>query len=131
MPVAGRRCHTRFSATYSVLVRDLDGRIVARGRTANVSVTGIFVIAPIEEVPGLNEELLVEVALPRSPEPGDNRRPRKAHYLARVIRIRQIRQLVGLGMELLEKLTPADASRRAEHWASAQATSRVSRRARH
>ena len=106
MGISERRRYQRFSSTCPVVVRDLHGQVVARGRTSNTSVSGAFVIAPMDAAPSLGDQLLIEVKLLRSGGPHARRGPRRAHYLARVVRLRQIGQLVGLGMELTEQLAP-------------------------
>lgn len=106
MGISDRRRHKRISSTCPVVVRDLGGQVVARGRTSNASASGAFVIAPMETTPPLGDQLLIEMKLLRSGGPHTRRRPRRAHYIARVVRLRQIGQLVGLGMELIEQVVP-------------------------
>ena len=106
MGISDRRRYQRFSSTCPVVARDLHGQVVARGRTSNASANGAFVIAPMDAVPSLGDQLLIEMKLLRSGGPHTRRGPRRAHYLARVVRLRQIGQLVGLGMELTEQVVP-------------------------
>ncbi|HDZ21432.1 MAG TPA: hypothetical protein ENH78_09085 [Phycisphaerae bacterium] len=65
---------------------------------------GLFLIAPLEHRPHLNEHLLIEMDLNSPPYPGGPKVPQAAHYLARVVRTRRVGRLVGVGLELLNKI---------------------------
>ncbi|MHC4563085.1 MAG: PilZ domain-containing protein [Planctomycetota bacterium] len=105
MPViAERRGTPRISSTHPAIIRDADGDLLAKGRTANISVSGVFILVALDDPPALNDQLLVELKLPGSPRRHGRPTSRTVHYTARVVRVRPVGQMTGLGMELMDKL---------------------------
>lgn len=102
--ILDKRRAPRASATYSATIRDTSGRVLGHGRTSNVGIMGLLLIAPLEHRPHLNDHLLIEIDLNSRPYPGGPKVPQAAHYLARVVRTRRVGRLVGVGLELLDKI---------------------------
>ena len=102
--ILDKRRAPRASAIYSATIRDPSGHILGHGRTSNVGIMGLFLIAPLQHRPHLNERLLIEIDLNSSPYPGGPKVTQAAHYLARVVRTRRVGRLIGVGLELLDKI---------------------------
>lgn len=101
--VMERRKSVRVASSYPVEVCDHKGRIIGRGRTGNISESGVFALLPGgKEVP-LNSTVIIEMELPRSPS--QQRQSRRVRYTARVVRTEPMGSWRGLGLELLEKLS--------------------------
>ena len=97
---AERRRSIRESAAYPAVIADRHGRFIARGRTANISEQGAFVLADAQSLK-LQQVVLVELSLPSLKRP-DARRV--VTYACRIARRQQIGQLVGVGVEFLQKI---------------------------
>ena len=102
---AERRRSNRLAAAYTAVVTDQRGRVLARGRTANISENGCFVIARRREGPPPRQCATIEMVLPAA---GATRPGRTATrtilYHCRIIRTQPLGQLVGMGIELLDKI---------------------------
>jgi len=91
-------------AAYPAVLRDRRGRLLARGRTANFSETGVYVLArPYKRILG-GQELHIELTLPNSPCCHSRRDTRIVVYACRVTRSEELGSMAGLGIELLQKL---------------------------
>ena len=106
--IAERRCSLRTAAAYPVTLHDPRGRLVARGRTANISESGLFMITRGgDDMIGL-EEVLLQISLPAvGGEAAWRGGMRIVHYRGRVVRTQSLGQLLGLGIELVEKIRSA------------------------
>ena len=102
---AERRRSARSPAAYPAVVYNRRGRILARGRTANISENGVSLVVRPHGSP-LPKEILLGLRLPAIPT-ARSRRPasRTVSYRARIVWTRAIAQLLGLGIEFLEKVT--------------------------
>ena len=94
------------AAAHPALIRTCRGHFLARGRTANISETGVFIIARCPDGPPRDEEVVVEIELPSAAATARGRRPgtREVRYRCRVVRTRTLGHLVGLGVEFMEKI---------------------------
>jgi len=103
--VEEKRRHARAAAAYPAAIRDRRGRVLARGRTANISESGVFVVAKIGRVPPVGQEIIIDLTVPAVPA-SCSRRPasRTVCYRCRVVRAQRLGNLAGLGVEFLEKL---------------------------
>lgn len=97
--IAERRRSVRIPAAYPTLVADPHGRFLARGRTANISEHGLFVIVSTPAPPPSGEEVVVELSVPA---PNDD--TRTVTYSCRIARRQAVGQLIGLGVEFARKL---------------------------
>ncbi len=97
--LAERRRSIRSMAAYAALLVDPRGRVLARGRTANISEHGLFVIVNTPDPPKEGKVAIVEITIP-SLAAGT----RTVVYSCRIVRRQELGQLVGLGMEFREKL---------------------------
>ncbi|MBS3733448.1 MAG: PilZ domain-containing protein [Phycisphaerae bacterium] len=104
-PGRERREDARRAAAHRVVVLDGNDRVVARGRTANISVDGVLLIAPRTEALRQGREVVVEIDVPKIAH-GQVRRGqhRTVRYRGRVVRTQQLGQLLGVGLEFVEKL---------------------------
>ena len=103
---ADRRSHVRTQAAYKAVVTDRKGRVVLRGRTTNLSDRGAFVVGSAPRGVPHVRNVVVEMHLPETKvSRGGHRSTRKVRYLARVVRRQTLGQMLGMGVELLEKLT--------------------------
>ena len=101
-----RRRHSRTSAAHRVAVCDRRGKVLLRARTSNISEGGLFCLTEARQALGMRGRLIVEIDLP-SCRPG---RPaghstRTVRYAGRVVRVEEVGQLVGIAIELIEKLS--------------------------
>jgi len=100
-----RRCGRRLAGSYPVVVRDRRGRVLARGRTGNVSQTGLYLLADRPRDIRPERTVLVEIVLPvlARHRLADGAR-RTVRYLGRVVRAEEVGQLIGVAIELGRKL---------------------------
>lgn len=98
-----RRTSYRMPCVYPVVVSDRRGRFLSRGRTSNISETGVMAIVNLKRPVAVDERLIVELSVPSASASRD-RQFRTVVYACRVARIQSIGQLTGLGIEFLEKL---------------------------
>ena len=96
---AERRQSVRNSAAYPAVISDRHGRPLARGRTANISEHGAFVLANGQSLQ-LEQIVLIELSVPSLRGQGR----RCVLYACRIARRQQLGQLVGVGVEFLQKL---------------------------
>ncbi|MFP4054598.1 MAG: PilZ domain-containing protein [Phycisphaerae bacterium] len=94
------RSSSRTSAAHPVVVCDRRGRKICSARTANISATGVMIVTRWRRELLPSKKLIIEVTLPAH-APGGSR---VVSYLARVARVQEIGQLVGVGVEFLDKL---------------------------
>jgi len=90
-----------------VTLSDRRGRVLARGRTTDISQSGLFVVVTTAGTAIKSPQVIVEISIPKN---GKSRRstrqtPRKVRYLARVIRREEFGQLSGLALDFIEKLS--------------------------
>lgn len=97
-----RRANFRMPAAYSALITDKHRRVLVRGRTANISESGVYVLASAPVA--TDKQIVVELRVPSlsSSKPGQFRTVR---YLSRVVHVEQVGQMFGLGIEMLYKLS--------------------------
>jgi c-di-GMP-binding flagellar brake protein YcgR len=100
-----RRRSIRVAAAYPVSLCDDTWRILARGRTANISETGVSVVADARRGVPETGQVHVEITLPAEGKfvPG-RRQMRIARYVCRIARVQQLGNLMGLGLDFTEKL---------------------------
>ncbi len=100
---ANRRNSDRLPATYNATVCDTNGEVLAKGQTSNISDGGVFVVATSRNGLAIADRLILQLEL------SDSRsRPRsrttKMKYLVRLVRVRSIGHLYGLGLQFLDRL---------------------------
>ncbi|HUU59167.1 MAG TPA: PilZ domain-containing protein [Phycisphaerae bacterium] len=98
-----KRRSERRSLASSAVVLDDRNHVLASGRIANVSEHGAFVVA--EHRPDLAEgrQVILEITVPL-PSPDKRESSPTVRYECRIVRIRTLGQLMGIGLELLAKL---------------------------
>jgi len=100
--VSERRRSVRTTAAYPVSITDHLGRFLTKGRAANISEHGLFVVAGMTSLK-LDQHVLVMITVPSRKKTGRSD-VRTVRYICRIVRKQTLGQLLGLGMELLEKL---------------------------
>ncbi len=100
-----RRRTPRVIAAHPVVILGRRGAVISRGRMANVSEDGAFVVADrrsgLEEMP----EVTAEIELPSASAKPERHAPtRTVRYRCRVVRAQVLGQLLGLGLAFIEKL---------------------------
>ena len=98
---AERRRSTRHTAAYPTVLVDLRGNILARGRSANISEHGLFVIVSGLASPLAGGNVVAKVSIPAT---AGGKQTRIVVYECRIVRRQALGQLVGLGVELCKKL---------------------------
>ena len=102
--VAERRRNQRTPAVHPAAILDEDGYVLASGRTSNISEHGVFVIGNGQWRPQLDAKVILMLELPAAPTPRRPDRLRTVAYRARVVRTQEVGQLIGVGLELMEKV---------------------------
>ena len=97
---AEKRLSLRVSAAYPVCIRRKNRTLLASGRTANISESGLMAVVKSCSLP---PEILVEISLPSSSSKTRNQ-TRTVLYRARVVRQQVLGNLMGLGVQLIEKV---------------------------
>ncbi len=103
---AERRRSMRLIAAYPVTINDRGGKILARGRTANICEHGIFLVAHDRFRFIEGGEVVVRLTIPDTSS-GRCSRPdasRTVVYVCRVARKQSLGPLTGVGLEFLRKL---------------------------
>ena len=101
---ANRRRGMRAAAAYRAVVLTPGGRVLARGRAANISAQGAFVIANCPKGPPQCSEVVIEMEVPAASGPRAGREARRTvRYFCRVVRTQTLGHLVGLGLQFLEE----------------------------
>ena len=100
-----RRLCTRVAAAYPVVLTDERGRLVGRGRTANISEGGVLVILRCNRAQHEQAVLIAELTIPGMRDI-DTRSAgtRQVRYRCRVVRQQRMGSLSGLGLEFLQKM---------------------------
>ena len=98
---AERRRSIRVSAAHPYVLRDRKNRVIGRGRTANTSETGVLTL--VRQRPGLPDsgQVVLDLTVPADPVAGTTR---LVKYRCRIIRRQEMGNMVGLGLEFLQKL---------------------------
>jgi len=101
-----RRRNARVAAAHPVAIRDRRGRILLRGRTSDLSESGLFCLTEARRGLRLRGKVILEVTLPAG-RPGRLRHSptRTVRYAGRITRTEEIGQAVGMAIELLERLS--------------------------
>jgi len=102
--VAERRRSQRSPAVHPAAILDEDGYVLASGRTSNMSEGGVFMIGDGQWRPQLNAKVILMLELPAAPTPRKPHKTRTVAYRVRVVRTQEVGQLLGVGLELMEKV---------------------------
>ena len=101
---AGRH-RLRSAAAHLVLISDRRGRNVVRARTAELGHTSLSCVTEARRALGLKDVVTVEIHLPSSRSARRRHDSRRTvRYLGRIVETQEIGHLVGLGVELIQKL---------------------------
>jgi len=104
---AERRSTARASVTYPVSLFDRRGNILARGRTTDVSQSGVFaVVVPTSKAVRARHVVLDLTVPDGKASRGRKGAGRKVTYLARIVRHENLGHMLGIGLEFVEKLKP-------------------------
>jgi len=102
---AERRSTARASVAHPVLICNRRGRVLGRGRTGNISENGVFVVVPEPGALARSGQLVIRIELPSTRQARNGRNAtRQVSYLARVVHSQSLGQMLGLGLEFLQKL---------------------------
>ena len=96
-----RRLSIRTPAAYPVTLYDHRGRTLGRGSTGNISENGMLVIATGLTEVSVSDELALDIVMPADHD--NEARERTIHRVCRVVRVRRLGELVGLGVECIDK----------------------------
>jgi hypothetical protein len=102
--VAENRRSIRVPAAYPVAVYDRRGKAMAKGRTANISESGVVAIVSLRQPLAIDTRVILELSVP-SANATRRREARIVAYLCRVVRRQSIGHLTALGVEFVEKLS--------------------------
>jgi hypothetical protein len=103
---AERRRSVRLIAAYPVVLNDRGGKPLTRGRTANISEHGAFLVAHDGCRLAEGREVVARLTVPSLSTDEHNRRDahRTVVYVCRVVRMQSLGPLSGVGLEFLRKL---------------------------
>jgi len=95
----------RVPAAYPARVFNKRGKLLARGRTADISERGVFLLASGPGRLRAEQEIIVELRVPAGGQVRQRRQAcRTVRYLSRIVRHETVGQHEGVGIEFLEKL---------------------------
>ncbi len=83
---------------------DRKGKLLARGRTANISENGVFLLVNACRVVDTEEQVLLELTLPSASGRTRPNAKRVVRYRCRVVHSRPLGHLAGIGVEFLTKI---------------------------
>jgi hypothetical protein len=99
-----RRCR-RVAAAHAVDLFTRRRGLIAHGRTANISETGVFVIVDGRSAIPRGGEVCITICIPASSTScGRRDQFRTVSYTCRIARVQALGNLLGLGLEFLSKL---------------------------
>jgi len=102
--VQDRRLHHRAVEALHVLLRDARGREIGRGKTANISEGGVYVVLrSARGLPQVGCAVQVEVSFPAAGVGG--RGSRNVRYSATIVRTVPMGPWVGVALEFISKLS--------------------------
>jgi hypothetical protein len=103
---AERRRSLRIIAAYPVTLNDRGGKILTRGRTANISEHGVFLVAHDHFRFIEGREVVARLTVPDTSSGERSRREasRTVVYVCRIARMQSLGPLTGVGLEFLRKL---------------------------
>ncbi|NLW86313.1 MAG: PilZ domain-containing protein [Planctomycetes bacterium] len=104
MRTAERRVNLRMPAAHPAMLSDSQGRPVAQGRTANISQNGAMVLVNARRTITTDEKLRLELHLPALSDRPKRRQLRVVVYTCRVVHVQPVGQMLGVGIELLDKI---------------------------
>ena len=98
---AERRRSVRAPVAHPYVLRDRKNRVLARGRTANISENGVLTV--VRQDPRLPEygQVVLDLTIPADPIAGTTR---TVKYRCRIVRRQELGNMLGLGLEFLQKL---------------------------
>ncbi len=100
-----RRSSGRISTAYPAKIRSRNGKILARGRTSNVSAHGAFLIADREfEIPS-DGVVVLELVKPDLGRTTADDEPNLDRYECCITRSESLGQLTGLAVKFNKKMT--------------------------
>ncbi len=102
--IAERRRSPRAHAAYPAVLTDQRGQTVARGRTANISEHGLFLVVSGNISSQTGEDVIAKILVPSLAAHARGNETRTVIYDCRVVRRQALGQLVGLGIEFRKKL---------------------------
>lgn len=97
-----RRHSVRMAASYMATVRTLRNQVIARGRTANISEKGVLVVVRRSRKALEAGDVYLDLVIPADPMAGTRR---NVTYMCRVVRRQELANLLGLGLEFVEKVS--------------------------
>ena len=99
-----QRQGVRSSSAYAIRVRDMGGRALGQGRTANISERGVLVLVNTPEDMEVGQQVLLDMVLPGVSGATRQDSAHTVTYEARVANVRYIGQMLGVGLELIKKV---------------------------
>jgi hypothetical protein len=102
---AERRGSVRVAAAYPVCLCARQGRILSRGRTANISESGVYIVVNRARGLSVSGEVFLRISVPdASSKPSRREQSRTVNYRCRVAHTENLGRFVGMGVEFVEKL---------------------------
>ena len=95
-----RRRNRREGACLQVELRSVEGGVLAEGLLMNHSVNGAFVVTRSGPMLGENERVIMEM---KAPPAGEDEAAVSGPRLCRVVRSRQMGNLLGVGLEFAKE----------------------------
>ena len=98
---AERRRSIRVAAAHPYVLRDRKNRVIGRGRTSNISEAGVLTV--VRDHPRIPDQgqVVLDLTVPADPIAGTTR---TVKYRCRVVRRQTMGNMIGLGLEFLQKL---------------------------
>ncbi len=92
------------SAAYPVVISDGHGRVLAKGRTANISEHGVFVVTSAGGALKAGGTIDLQISVPHATGSA-KRRPgiRTVHRHCRIVRVQAVGHLLGIGVEFVSQ----------------------------
>ena len=98
---AERRRNSRLPAAFPTVIRDRRGKLLAKGRTANISENGVCIMIRRAAGVAIHDTVTIAMTVPADPIAGTRR---LVNYRCRVVRRQEMGNVVGLGLTFIEKL---------------------------
>ncbi|MFA6134339.1 MAG: PilZ domain-containing protein [Phycisphaerae bacterium] len=99
--IGERRRGVRASAAYPATLTDQRGKMVARGRTVNISEKGVFLLIHHGQVPS-GKVLVAHLSVPSAARHGPA--TRTVSYSCHIVRTQMLGRMMGVGIEFNKKL---------------------------
>ncbi len=104
--VLEKRHSERMAACHPVVLYDMDGHVLVKGKSSNISEKGVLIVAQLNGDLPKCDEVIAELTVPNPKKRSDHQNDtRKVRFRGKIVRSVCMGSLIGLGVEFLENIS--------------------------